>query len=64
MAANVATASAAAFLSDAGFQAVFGNARPIIAGAGAPTGKAEIVEGGYRLTGHWTYGSGCLHCDY
>ncbi|SKB97770.1 acyl-CoA dehydrogenase family protein [Sphingopyxis flava] len=64
MAANVATASAAAFLSDAGFDDIFGNARPIIAGAGAPTGKAEIVEGGYRLTGHWTYGSGCLHCDY
>lgn len=64
MAANVATASAAAFLSDAGYQAVFGNSRPIIAGAGAPTGKAEIVEGGYRLTGKWTYGSGCLHCDY
>lgn len=65
MAANVATASAAAFLSDAGYEAVFGdNARPIIAGAGAPTGKAEIVEGGYRLTGKWTYGSGCLHADY
>lgn len=65
MAANVATASAAGFLSDAGAQAVFGDARrPIIAGAGAPTGKAELVEGGYRLTGHWTYGSGCLHCDY
>src|SRR5512139_1884365 len=43
MAANVATASAAAFLSDAGFEDLFGDARPIIAGAGAPTGKAEIV---------------------
>ncbi|MGE5722390.1 MAG: acyl-CoA dehydrogenase family protein [Sphingomonadales bacterium] len=64
MAANVATASAAAFLSDAGFEDLFGDARPIIAGAGAPTGKAEVVDGGYRLTGHWTYGSGCLHCNY
>ncbi|HEY6870215.1 MAG TPA: acyl-CoA dehydrogenase family protein [Novosphingobium sp.] len=64
MAANVATASAAAFLPDAGAEALFGNGRPIIAGAGAPTGKAEVVEGGYRLTGYWTYGSGCLHCDY
>ncbi|MBB4614289.1 acyl-CoA dehydrogenase family protein [Novosphingobium taihuense] len=64
MAANVATAAAAAFLSDAGFQDIFGKSRPIIAGAGAPTGKAEVVDGGYRLTGHWTYGSGCLHCDY
>lgn len=65
MAANVATASAAASLTDAGYETVFGgNSQPIIAGAGAPTGKAEIVEGGYRLTGKWTYGSGCLHCDY
>lgn len=64
MASNVATASAAAFLSDAGFDKVFGGSRPIVAGAGAPTGKAEVVKGGYRLTGHWTYGSGCLHADY
>lgn len=64
MAANVATAAAAGFLSDAGFRDIFEGARPIIAGAGAPTGKAEVVEGGYRLTGRWTYGSGCLHCDY
>lgn len=64
MAANVATASAAAFLSDEGAQDVFGKGRPIIAGAGAPSGKAEVVEGGYKLTGRWTYGSGCLHCDY
>ncbi|SKB79389.1 acyl-CoA dehydrogenase family protein [Sphingopyxis flava] len=56
MAANVATASAAASLTDEGYETVFGgNSQPIIAGAGAPTGKAEIVDGGYRLTGKWTY---------
>lgn len=27
-------------------------------GAVAPTGKAEKVEGGYRLTGRWPFGSG------
>ncbi|SKB99635.1 Acyl-CoA dehydrogenase, C-terminal domain [Sphingopyxis flava] len=64
MAANVATASAAAFLPDAGYQAIFGNSRPIIAGAGAPMGRADVEGDGYRLTGHWTYGSGCLHADY
>lgn len=64
MAANVATASAAAFLPDAGYRAIFEHARPIIAGAGAPTGRADVEGDGYRLTGHWTYGSGCLHCDY
>lgn len=65
MASNVATASAAAWLPDESVQKLFGGEHvPIIAGAGAPTGKAEVVEGGYRLTGHWTYGSGCYHADY
>lgn len=64
MASNVATASAAAWLPDSAFDKLFGHGRSIVAGAGAPTGKAEVVEGGYRLTGRWAYGSGCYHCDY
>lgn len=64
MAANVATASAAAFLPNAGYEAVFSHSRPIIAGAGAPMGRAAVEGDGFKLTGKWTYGSGCLHCDY
>ncbi|MDO7833456.1 acyl-CoA dehydrogenase family protein [Sphingobium sp. HBC34] len=64
MAANVATTSAAAFLPDTTYEALFKGARPIIAGAGAPTGKAEVEGGGFRLTGRWAYGSGCLNSDY
>lgn len=64
MAANVATTSAAAFLPDEGYTAVFDGSNPVIAGAGAPTGKAEVEGDGYRLTGRWSYGSGCLNSNY
>jgi alkylation response protein AidB-like acyl-CoA dehydrogenase len=37
---------------------------PRIAGQGAPTGKAEVEDGGYRVTGKWSYGSGILHANF
>ena len=35
-----------------------------IAGVFAPTGTAEVVDGGYRVTGKWGYASGCLHSQW
>ncbi|MBV8774965.1 MAG: hypothetical protein JO166_21920 [Deltaproteobacteria bacterium] len=30
----------------------------------APTGKAERTAGGYRLSGRWSFSSGCDHCGW
>jgi len=35
----------------------------VTAGQVPPNGLGERVDGGYRLTGRWTFGSGCTHAD-
>lgn len=30
----------------------------------APMGKVEVVEGGFKLSGHWGWSSGCDHCSW
>ena len=35
----------------------------VSAGQVSPNGLGERVDGGYRLSGHWTFGSGCTHAD-
>jgi 3-hydroxy-9,10-secoandrosta-1,3,5(10)-triene-9,17-dione monooxygenase len=36
----------------------------LISSSYAPTGKVETVEGGYRLTGKWSFSSGVDHCKW
>ena len=36
----------------------------ICAGAIQPSGTAEPVEGGWRVTGRWAFASGCQHADW
>ena len=39
---------------------------PDVIGAGSvvPAGRAEIVEGGYRVSGRWPFATGCCHADW
>lgn len=55
---------ASAYLQDHAAARVFGAGMPVIAGAGAPQGKAVRVKGGYRLSGRWSYGSGIRHATH
>ena len=54
----------AGFLKPDVAQQIYDGGRGIVAGAVAPTGKALIDDGAFRVTGHWTYGSGILHSTW
>ncbi len=52
-------------LSDNALREVFKNGRiPRASGIVAPTGLAERVEGGYRVTGRWPFGSAIHHSQW
>lgn len=40
------------------------DATTLISSSYAPTGKVERVEGGYRISGRWSFSSGCDHCQW
>jgi alkylation response protein AidB-like acyl-CoA dehydrogenase len=65
--ANLPSAAvSAAYLRDEGFAEVFadhGN-RITVGGQFFPNSLAETVQGGYRLTGAWNFGSGTGHSEY
>jgi len=68
MASQVATCLSAVCLPDAAAKEIFGAATPeapvVMAGQGAPNGRAVVDGNGYRLTGQWNYASGILHSQY
>ena len=35
-----------------------------MAGVGSPSGRAQPVDGGYRISGRWAYASGCHHSEW
>ncbi|MBK6508275.1 MAG: acyl-CoA dehydrogenase [Haliea sp.] len=57
---------AAAYLSDEGFDAIFtaNDNRVTMGGQFFPNGTGETVEGGYKVTGAWQFGSGTGHSEY
>jgi 3-hydroxy-9,10-secoandrosta-1,3,5(10)-triene-9,17-dione monooxygenase len=36
----------------------------LISSSYAPVGKVKVVEGGFRLSGRWSFSSGCQHCRW
>lgn len=40
------------------------NPDSLISSSYMPCGQVSHVEGGYRLSGHWQFSSGCDHCDW
>ncbi len=65
--ANLPSAGfAAAYLDDEGFDEVFtqNDHRVTLAGQFAPNGQGQVCDGGYRLTGAWSFGSGTGHSEY
>lgn len=36
----------------------------LVSSSYAPTGKITRVEGGYRISGRWSFSSGCDHCQW
>lgn len=65
--ANIPSSSfAAAFLPDEGFEAIFGanNNRVTMGGQFFPNGTGDKVDGGYKVTGAWQFGSGTGHSEY
>lgn len=52
-------------LSRATFDRIYAAGPDVIqAGAVHAAGRAEIVEGGYRVSGRWAFASGCMHADW
>src|SRR3978361_1822003 len=54
-----------ALFADEAQQAVWGHdASPGLSSSYAPTGKAIQTEGGFTLSGKWSFSSGCDHCTW
>jgi indole-3-acetate monooxygenase len=65
--ANLPSAFAAAtYLPDEGFTEVFtrNDNHVAIGGQYFPNGQGTVVDGGYRLSGAWNFGSGTAHSAY
>jgi alkylation response protein AidB-like acyl-CoA dehydrogenase len=60
------TFAAATYLSDEGFDEIFtrNDSRITIGGQYFPNGQGTAVDGGYRLNGAWSFGSGTGHSAY
>ena len=53
----------AAQLEESAARTLYPDLDYVTAGQVPPNGIGERVDGGYRLSGHWTFGSGSTHAD-
>lgn len=54
-----------AYLADQTAADIFGRDPQVVtAGVVFPFGRAEVCDGGYRVSGRWAYASGCQHCAW
>jgi 3-hydroxy-9,10-secoandrosta-1,3,5(10)-triene-9,17-dione monooxygenase len=54
-----------ALFADEAQQAVWGDDPSVrLSSSYAPTGKAVLTEGGFKLSGKWSFSSGCDHCTW
>lgn len=54
----------AAYLDEPTAAELFGPRDALIAGSGAPGGRAQIVDGGYQAHGAWRFASGAPHATW
>ena len=51
------------YMEESAAREIFPRLDMVTAGAVIPSGRAERVAGGYRVTGQWAFGSGVSHAD-
>ncbi|MCZ6748004.1 MAG: acyl-CoA dehydrogenase family protein [SAR324 cluster bacterium] len=62
---NAVCAISAAYLEPAVARRIFGDPRAILAwGPAQPEARAVVTEGGYRVTGRWSFASGGRHATW
>jgi alkylation response protein AidB-like acyl-CoA dehydrogenase len=65
MAASLAIGTGAAYLEEAAVSQLFDGGRlPVIAGQGTRAGKAIPADGGFRISGSWSFASGIKHATH
>ncbi|MCS5734769.1 acyl-CoA dehydrogenase family protein [Herbiconiux daphne] len=64
MALAMSTGLAGAFFDRDAAEALFATPRLGIAGQGTRAGRAEPVDGGYRISGQWSFASGIKHATH
>jgi indole-3-acetate monooxygenase len=47
------------------YDQIYGNGfAPVMIGVGTPAGRAEKIDGGYRVSGRWPFASGCQNAQW